>query len=70
MSPSRVSTSIHGLLNGHGTYRQSRDTLTSDGSDMDGCVMLRRCLRSGSYIQILLLSLSAMKTQPMRSVVS
>ena len=37
---------------------------------MDSCVMLRRWLRSGSCIQILWLSVSAMNTRPMGSVVS
>ena len=32
MSPSRVSTSIHGLLNEHSTYIQSRDTLTTSAA--------------------------------------
>ena len=60
MYPSSVSICIHGLLLGHITYRQSRDTLTSDGRDRDGCVMLRRWLISGSCIQILSLKRSAM----------
>ena len=70
LSPSSVSTSIRGLLAGHRTYRQPRDTLTSYGPDMEWCVMLRRWSRSGSCTQILWLPVSAMYTRPMRSVVS
>ena len=33
--------------------REITDTLTSYGNNMDSCVMFRRWLRSGSYIQIL-----------------
>ena len=43
------------LPSGHSTYRLSRDTSTSCGANMDGCVMLRRWLRFESCIQILLL---------------
>ena len=34
MSPFRVSASIHGLFLGYSTYRRSRNTLTSVGSDI------------------------------------
>ena len=35
LSPSMVSTRIHGLLRGHSTYRQSLDIFTSDGREID-----------------------------------